>query len=116
MAKKPKKAEEPEAAGAPGAGEAKARFGKPLILGAAGLAALGALSGGGYWFYAQRGGEAAETQKTIKPVAFVDIREMMINLANEPNPERPKVLKFRAELEVKAQKPIADIQPTLPRI
>jgi flagellar FliL protein len=114
MAKKSKKGEEAEAA--PAEGEAKARSKKPLILGAAGLVALLGLSGGGYWFYAHRGGEAGEAQKTVKPVAFVDIREMMINLANEPNQERPKVLKFRAALEVKDQKLIAEIQPLLPRI
>jgi flagellar FliL protein len=114
MAKKPKKGEKAEAP--PAEGEAKARSKKPLILGAAGLVALSAAGGGGYWFYAHRGGEAAETQKTVKPVAFVDIREMMINLANEPNQERPKVLKFRAALEVKDQKLIAEIQPLLPRI
>ncbi|HEX8662835.1 MAG TPA: flagellar basal body-associated protein FliL [Beijerinckiaceae bacterium] len=116
MAKKPKKGEEAEAAASPAEGEAKPRSRKLLILGAAGLVALLGLSGGGYWFYAHRGGDTAETQKTVKPVAFVDIREMMINLANEPNQERPKVLKFRAALEVKDQKLIAEIQPLLPRI
>ena len=116
MAKKPKKGEEAETSAPPAEGEAKARSKKPLILGAAALVALSALGGGGYWFYAHRSSEAAEAQKTVKPVAFVDIREMMINLANEPNQERPKVLKFRAALEVKDQKLIAEIQPLLPRI
>ena len=115
MARKPKKAEEPDAAAPPAEGEVKARSRKPLILGLAGLAALAGL-GGGAWLYAHRAGESAETQRTVKPVAFVDIREMMINLANEPNQERPKVLKFRAALEVKDQKLIAEIQPLLPRI
>ncbi len=41
---------------------------------------------------------------------------MTINLSNEPNQERPKILKFRAALEVKDQKLIAEIQPLLPRV
>ncbi|HEX8164927.1 MAG TPA: flagellar basal body-associated protein FliL [Beijerinckiaceae bacterium] len=116
MAKKPKKAEEPEETAAPAEGEAKGRSRKLMIFGAAGLVALLAAGGGGYWFYAHRAGEAAETKVAARPVAFVDIREMMINLANEPNQERPKVLKFRAALEVKDHKLIAEIQPLLPRV
>jgi flagellar FliL protein len=115
MARKPKKAEEPEAA-PPGEGDAGPRSKKLLILGAAGLVALSTAAGGGYWFFAHRAGETVETKAMVKPVAFVDIREMMINLANEPNQERPKVLKFRAALEVKDHKLIAEIQPLLPRI
>jgi flagellar protein FliL len=41
---------------------------------------------------------------------------MVINLANEPNQERPKFLKFRVSLEVKDAKLIPDIQPLLPRV
>ena len=49
-------------------------------------------------------------------MAFLDIREMTVNLANEPNQDRPKVLKFRAALEVKDKKLVAEIQPLLPRV
>jgi flagellar protein FliL len=118
MAKKPKKAEEPEVAAPPEDGQEvkPGRLRKLAIFGGIGLAALSALAGGGYWFFANGKGETGEAPKNAAPVAFLDIREMTINLANEPNQDRPKVLKFRAALEVKDKKLVAEIQPLLPRV
>jgi flagellar protein FliL len=104
MAKKPKKAEEPEEASATAdeGGEAKpGRSRKLMIFSALGLLALSALGGGGYYFFLHEKKDAPEPQKATKPVAFVDIREMVINLASEPNQDRPRFLKFRVSLEVK---------------
>jgi flagellar FliL protein len=119
MAKKPKKAEEPDeaSAGSEEGGEMKpARSRKLVIFGALGLVLLSALGGGGYYFLLHDKKDVPEAHKAAKPVAFVDIREMVINLANEPNQERPKFLKFRVSLEVKDAKLIPDIQPLLPRV
>jgi len=54
MAKKPKKAEEPEEAAPPEDGQEvkPGRLRKLAIFGGIGLAALSALGGGGYWFFA----------------------------------------------------------------
>jgi flagellar FliL protein len=51
-----------------------------------------------------------------KPVSFVDLREMTVNLAPEPNQERQQFLKFRVALEVGDPKVLAEIQPLLPRV
>src|SRR5829696_7631057 len=120
MAKKPKKAEEaddapptPEDSGGTQTGGSKKKL---LIFGALGLALLCSLGGGGYYFFLHEKKDVSEAHKTAKPVAFLEIREMMINLSNEPNQERPKVLKLRASLELKDAKTIPDIQPLLPRV
>ena len=109
MAKKPKKAEEPEEAAPPEDGQEvkPGRLRKLAIFGGIGLAALSALGAGGYWFFANGRGETGEAPKNAAPV---------VNLANEPNQDRPKVLKFRAALEVKDKKLVAEIQPLLPRV
>src|SRR4051794_13030250 len=118
MAKKPKKAEEPEEAAPPEDGQEvkPGRLRKLAIFGGIGLAALSVLGGGGYWFFAHGKGETGEAPKNASPVAFLDIREMTVNLSNEPNQDRPKGLKFRAAREVKDKKLVAEIQPLLPRV
>ena len=117
MARKPKKAEEPDEAPSDEGNETKtARSRKPLIFAALGLVLLSGLGGGGYFFFLHEKKDAPEAHKTTKPVAFVDIREMVINLANELNQDRPKFLKFRVSLEVKDVKLIPEIQPLLPRV
>lgn len=117
MAKKPKKADADDEASAPAADVPQGgRSKKLMILGAAGLALLAASGGGGYYFFLHGKGDAAEVHKTGKPVAFVDIREMVVNLANEPNQDRAKLLKFRVSLEVKDTKLVSEIQPLLPRV
>lgn len=120
MAKKPKKGDaEAEGGDASAADDPKAGKGskkKLILFGAVGLLAL-AGAGGGYMFLGRskdHGAEHAEAAK--KPVAFVDIREMMINLAAEPNQEKPHFLKFKVALEVKEAKVAADIAPLLPRV
>jgi flagellar FliL protein len=119
MAKKPKPAEEAEAAapaeGAEAAAAKPGRFKKLAVFGGIGLVLLGGL-GGGYWYFAHPKGDAADAPKSAKPVAFVDIREMTVNLASEPNLDRQKVLKFRAALEVRDEKLVAEIKPLLPRV
>jgi len=120
MAKKPKTEAAPEeaneaapAAAAPAAAPKKSR--KKLIVGA--LAAVLLLGGGGgVYAYLQRSAPVAAPEAARKPVAFIDIREMTVNLASEPGQDRQRFLKFRVSLEVKDQKTIGDIQPLLPRV
>jgi flagellar FliL protein len=117
MAKKPKK----DAQAQEGAEDAKApaQPGKKKLVIVAGLALL-VLAGGGagaYFTFARphNGGEAAHAEAK-KPVSFVDLREMTVNLAAEPNRERQQFLKFRVALEVGDPKVMAEIQPLLPRV
>jgi flagellar FliL protein len=121
VAKKPKKGDAPEGdeaaaeeQAAPAAGGGRKKL---IIFGAAGLLALAGIGGGGaYFYFAGDDGAPAEAQAAQKPVGFVDIREMVVNLANEPNQERPRLLKFRVALEVKDKSQIAEINPLLPRV
>lgn len=83
-----------------------------------GLAAILALGGGG-WFLMGRSDaakHAAAGEAKKPPVAFVDVKEMMVNLASEPNQERPRFLKVKVALEVKDPKIVPDVQPLLPRV
>lgn len=100
-----------------GAAEADAGAGKKkklvIIAGAAALALLLA-GGGGYYFLAS--GDSGEVVEAPKPVLFVDMREMIVNLAFEPPQERPRFLKFQASLEMDDPVAVAAIQPLMPRI
>jgi flagellar FliL protein len=80
------------------------------------LVAVLALGGGGAWFMLGRANHAKATASDKKPVSFVDIKEMTVNLAAEPNQERPRFLKLKVALEVKDPKIVTDVQPLLPRV
>ncbi|NNM71635.1 flagellar basal body-associated protein FliL [Enterovirga aerilata] len=110
MAKKPKEpsGDGAEKAGAPGGGGRK----KLIVVVAAVLLLAG---GAGGWFMMGRGARQAAVPEK-KPVAFVDVREMTVNLAAEPNQDRPRFLKFKVALEVKDPKIVPEVTPLLPRV
>ena len=84
---------------------------------AAAALVLTAGAGGAYFAFGRSDQDPAASAEMRKPVAFVDIREMTVNLAPEPNDDRPRFLKFRVALEVKdAEGHRPDIQPLLPRV
>lgn len=116
MAKKAKKAadeaEAPEGE-APPAPSGK----KKIILVAAVALVLAGAGGGGVWFWKKRGAEhEAEAAPVKKPVAFLDLREMTVNLSAESNSDRQRYIKFKVSLEVKEAKVLPDVQPFVPRI
>lgn len=112
MAKKAKKG---EADGE--AGEAEPKSGKSkLVLIGAGVAVLAALGGGGYWFFMKRGGDEVAKVEVKKPISFVEMKEMTINLASGTGQERASVMKVKVALELSDPKLTAEIQPMLPRI
>ncbi|MCG6121084.1 MAG: flagellar basal body-associated protein FliL [Microvirga sp.] len=101
-----------EAEGAAAGGGKKKRL---VIFAAAGALALLLAGGGGYFFLA--GGDSADVDvEAPKPIVFVDMREMIVNLAFEPPQERPRFLKFQASLELDDPLVVASIQPLMPRI
>jgi flagellar FliL protein len=87
---------------------------KLILLGAIGLAVLA--GGGGYFALARKGASSEQSAPVKKPVAFLDIREMTVNLAAEPSEGRSRLLKFRVSLELKDQTVATEIQPLLPRV
>ncbi|KAA2234825.1 flagellar basal body-associated protein FliL [Salinarimonas soli] len=94
-------------------GEAKPSRRKFVIGGA--VAVLAAAGGGG-WFFLGRGKPHADEKPVKKAVAFLDVREMVVNLAPEPNQERSRFLKFKVALEVNDPLLVKEITPMLPRV
>jgi flagellar FliL protein len=80
-------------------------------------AALLVFAGGGTWFFFFRGhAEEVHAQAAaVKPPVFIEVPDMMVNLAGLPG-ERVQYLKIKIVLEVKEEKQIELIKPTLPRV
>ena len=72
--------------------------------------------GGGTWFMFFRGHEDVHAEAPApKPPSFIDVPEILVNLAGQPG-ERVQYLKAKIVLEVKDEKQIEQIKPTLPRV
>lgn len=86
-----------------------------LIAIVAGILVLAA--GGGGWFFLK--GHPKEEKKeaapAAKPLAFIDVPEILVNLAGQPG-ERVQYLKAKIVLEVKEAPLVAQITPSMPRI
>jgi len=129
MAKKPKKnATEETAAPTEGSAEAAPAGGKKklIIIAAAALLVIGGAGGGGYfWWSKKKSAEMATAEggghgapAAAKKTAFLDMKEMMVNLAgpNVQGTERPRYLKLKISLELSDPKLVTEVQPLLPRI
>ncbi|KMO12810.1 flagellar basal body-associated protein FliL [Methylobacterium platani] len=115
MAKKPKKAPAPEAEGEEGAAPAGGSRKKLIVIGAAVLLAAGA--GGGFMVMRSRAAHAEKPAAEQKlPIAFMDVREMTMNLMPEPGQTQPRFLRLKLALEVRDAKVAAEIQPLMPRV
>jgi flagellar FliL protein len=88
---------------------------KLIIMAVGVLAVLG--GGAATWFFFRHGdGEQhAEAAPPPKPPAFVDVPDMMVNLAGAPG-ERVQYLRLKIVLELKEEKQIEAIKPTMPRV
>jgi len=87
-----------------------------LIIAAVGFLVI--LGGGAGWFFFMRGGHGEEAHAEaapVKPPSFVDVPDMMVNLVGAPG-ERVQYLKVKIVLEVKEEKQLESIKPSLPRI
>ncbi|MDJ1158449.1 flagellar basal body-associated protein FliL [Chelatococcus sp. SYSU_G07232] len=116
MAKKGDKAavDEAEREGEAPAAKAGGR-GKTLVL-AAVVALLAGAAAGGYLYMQKKSAEAEAAKAATRQVAFIELKEMTVNLAQVPNQERQRYLRMKASLEVAEAKTVADIQPLLPRV
>ena len=105
------------AAAAETAEAAPANKGKlKLIIAVAGFVVL--VGGGAGWFFFMRGGHGEEAHAeapVAKPPVFVEVPEMMVNLVGLPG-ERVQYLKVKVVLEVKEEKQVEAIKPTMPRV
>jgi flagellar protein FliL len=107
---------EGETAAAAEAEAAPAKRGKlKLIIAVVGFVVL--VGGGGSWFFLMRGPSEEKHAEVAaaKPPVFVEVPEMMVNLVGLPG-ERVQYLKVKVVLEVKEDKLVEAIKPTMPRI
>jgi flagellar protein FliL len=107
---------EGETAVAAEAEAAPAKRGKlKLIIAVVGFVVL--VGGGGSWFFLMRGPSEEKHAEVAaaKPPVFVEVPEMMVNLVGLPG-ERVQYLKVKVVLEVKEDKLVEAIKPTMPRI
>lgn len=104
--------------GAPGGSEAEAPKKSKLKLIIIAVVALALVGGGGGYFFLAKGKkkeEHAEAPAVAKPLSFVEVPEIMVNLAGQPG-ERVQYLKAKLVLEVKDAPQVALITPSMPRI
>ncbi|ODN69345.1 flagellar basal body-associated FliL family protein [Methylobrevis pamukkalensis] len=101
------------------AGEAGKGKKKLIIIGAAAVVLL-LVAGGGAWFFLFSGEEeAAATEggqpvEVVKPTFYVDLPEMVVNLAS--NGQRSSFVKISVSLEVPEKEMVDQINPNLPRV
>ena len=60
-------------------------------------------------------GRSTPKRRAAKPPVFVDVPDMLVNLVGAPG-ERVQYLKVKVVLEVKEEKQVEAIKPTLPRV
>jgi len=104
--------EEADGAEAPVAAAPKSKL-KLIIIAVAALAIVG---GGASWFFLFRHhGEEMHAEAPPKPPVFVEVPDLLVNLIGSPG-ERVQYLKVKLVLEVKEDKQVEAIKPTMPRI
>jgi flagellar FliL protein len=101
-----------------GAAEAPAAAPKgklKLMIAAAGVLVI--LGGGATWFlfFRHHGEEVHAEAPPPKPPVFVEVPDLMVNLVGVPG-ERVQYLKMKVVLEVREEKQVEAIKPTLPRV
>lgn len=101
---------------APGDAAAPTKSKRKLVIFLAAALLLAAGGGGGWFFFLRHPPKEQHAEAAApKPPAFVDVPEMMVNLAGQPG-ERVQYLKVKVVLEVKDAPQIALIQPAMPRV
>jgi flagellar FliL protein len=80
------------------------------------LAVLGGGAAAYFFFFRQHGeGEQHAEAAKVKPPVFIDVPDMLVNLVGQPG-ERVQYLKVKLVLELKEEKQIEEIKPSMPRV
>jgi flagellar protein FliL len=114
-------AENAEAEGEEGKAAPKRKLSlKLIVMVVGGLVGLGAIGGGGYFLLAG-GHDKAEAAASaagpqIKPVVFLDMPDVLVNLSSTGGSERTQYLKVKVTLELPNEAMSAQIQPVMPRL
>src|SRR5579883_3221927 len=88
---------------------------KLIVLVVGVLAVLGGSAAAYFFFFGHHGGEEKHAEAAPKPPVFVDVPDMLVNLTGNPG-ERVQYLKVKVVLELKEEKQIEEIKPTMPRV
>ena len=90
---------------------------KLIIMAAVGLLVLGG-AGSGAWFFVFKSKPHDEKPApvAVKPPAFLDMPEVLVNLSGPGANGRSQFLKAKIVLEVADQKVAEEIKPVLPRV
>ena len=85
-----------------------------MIVGVLGVLGIGAAT---WFFFFRHPAEEmhAEEAHKVKPPVFVEVPDMMVNLTGAPG-ERVQYLKVKVMLEVKEEKQVEAIKPSMPRV
>jgi flagellar protein FliL len=103
------------AAAEAGAAAPKSKF-KLIIMIVGALAVLGGGAVTYFLFFRHpAGAEAHAEAPPPKPPAFVEVPDMLVNLVGAPG-ERVQYLKLKVVLELKEDKLVEEIKPTMPRV
>jgi flagellar protein FliL len=89
-----------------------------LIIAAVGLLVVVAGAATTWFLFMRNSGEemhAEASATSTKPPVFVDVPDMLVNLAGTPG-DRVQYLKVKVVLEVKEEKQIEAIKPSMPRV
>ncbi|MBV9557914.1 MAG: flagellar basal body-associated protein FliL, partial [Pseudolabrys sp.] len=86
---------------------------KTIIIAVVGLAVIG--GGGTYGYLHFFKHEKKEEAAVVKPAVFVDMPDVLVNLANS-GADRTQYLKVKVVLEVPEQALVTQIQPLMPRV
>jgi flagellar protein FliL len=93
---------------------------KMMLMGLAGLVAVIAIGGGGYFFFFAGHGKAEAAAPAAvglgKPVVFLDMPDVLVNLSSGGGSDRTQYLKVKVTLELPDQAMSAQIQPVMPRL
>jgi flagellar FliL protein len=64
----------------------------------------------------KKGGDDHAAVEVKKPLVFLEVREMTINLSNEPGQDKQRTAKVKVSLELKDAKVEGEVKPLMPRI
>jgi flagellar protein FliL len=110
-------ADNDQAEGAADAAAVPAPKGKlKLIIAVVGLLVIfGGSAATWFFFFRHHDEEVHAVAAVVKPPVFIDVPDMLVNLVGIPG-ERVQYLKVKVVLEIKEEKQIETIKPTLPRV
>jgi flagellar FliL protein len=110
-------ADNDQAEGAAEAADIPAPKGKlKLIIAVVGLLVIfGGSAATWFFFFRHHDDEMHAEAPVAKPPVFVDVPDMLVNLVGTPG-ERVQYLKVKVVLELKEEKQVEAIKPTMPRV